>query len=195
MPDHAEMPEEYVKDCYHEAAHAVFYRRAGLTVHGVSVPPGSTGGQGLTRVEVVGANPPSVQALDVAAGDLAGWYAEYKRLGQEALWISFPDFVSESEFVASTSFGSTLSDILKTVPSDDIPDDFLRAFAMLDLAAGSPGDPRALESSYKEVCRKVKRGLQDWWPEVDAVATRLIVAGQLDDGEIAEAIEGLGSEN
>ena len=81
MPDRAEMPEECVKDCYHEAAHAVFYRRAGLAVHGISVPPGSTGGQGLTRVVGVGASPPSVQALDVVARDLAGWYAEYMRLG------------------------------------------------------------------------------------------------------------------
>ncbi len=190
MSDRAGFSEGYVQDCYHEAAHAVFYRRAGVTVHGVSVPPGSTGGQGLTSVEEVDPNPPSGQALDVAAGDLAGWYAEYRRVGREVRWIPFPDFVAESEFAAFTSFASTLPNVLEAVPPDDIPDDFLRAFAMLHLAAGSPGDPRALESPYEELRRKVERGLQDWWPEVEAGATRLIEAGQLDAEEVAGAIEG-----
>lgn len=80
MSDRAGFSEGYVQDCYHEAAHAVFYHRAGLAVHGVVVPPGSTGGQGLTSAEEVGQSLSPQQALGVAAGDLAGWYAEYGRV-------------------------------------------------------------------------------------------------------------------
>lgn len=83
-----------------------------------------------------------------------------------------------------------LADVLKTVPPHHTPDDFLHALMMLDLAAGSAGDPTALEGRYEEVCRRVERGLQDWWPQVDAVATSLIEAGHLDGEEIAQAVEG-----
>ncbi len=195
MSDRTGASEEYVQDCYHEAAHAVFYCKAGVTVHGVCVPPGSTGGQGLTSVEEMGPNPPPGQALDGAAGDLAGWYAEYKRLGREVLWIPFPDFLAESEYIAANFFASTLADVLKTVPPDDVPEDFLRTLARLHVAAGSPDDPRALEELYEEVQRKVERGLRDWWPEVEAVATRLIEAGQLNAEEIAEALEEAGGKD
>lgn len=193
MSDRAGFSEGYVQDCYHEAAHAVFYRRAGVTVHGVSVPPGSTGGQGLTNVDEVGQSPSPQQALDVAAGDLAGWYAEYRRVGKGVRCEAFDGFVAKAEDGA-WGFGMTLADVLKTVPPHHTPDDFLHALMMLDLAAGSAGNPRALEGLYEEVCREVERGLQDRWPEVEAVAARLVEAGQLDAEEIAEALEGASGE-
>lgn len=96
--------------------------------------------------------------------------------------------------VRARGFGLTLADVLKTVPTHHTPDDFLHALMMLDLAAGSAGNPRALEGLYEEVCREVERGLQDRWPEVEAVAARLVEAGQLDAEEIAEVLEGASGE-
>lgn len=164
-----------------------------MTVKGVSVPLGTTGGQGLTIIEEGDQDPPPERALDVAAGDLAGWYAEYRRIGQEVRCEEFDDLVVRAED-AAWIFGMTLADVLKTVPPHHTPDDFLHALMMLDLAAGSPRDPYALGEFYEEVCRKVEDGLENWWLQVEAVAVRLVEAGYLRIEEIARAIESAGGE-
>jgi hypothetical protein len=83
---------------------------------------------------------------------------------------------------------------LRTVSPEEIQGYFLHALTMIYLAAGSPDDLCALEDPYGEVLRRVGLGLHDWWPEVEAVATRLIEAESLDEAQISAAIERAGRE-
>ena len=89
--------EQVVEDCYHEAAHAVFFHDAGVEIKELWV-----GGQG-TIDTLWPASPPPEQALVLASGCLAGPLAVHRLRGEVLRPMAWDDFVAAADAAASVS--------------------------------------------------------------------------------------------
>ena len=177
---------QVVNDAYHEAAHAVFYHHAGLTLTELYVY-----GEGKVRVEWPTAPSPE-QALQIAAGCLAGPLSWYALHGQEINPLPFEDFVEEADFAGAAArameeMGFDVNpDELRAIRPPEVGDDLEDALAMLEIAGQARG---GVESCYEEALRGVYEGLEAWWPKIGAVAKALMESRRLDGADVASILQ------
>lgn len=186
MPYHAQV----VSDCYHEAAHAVFFHRAGIKISKLYVY-----GEGKIGVEWPTGTPPPEQALELAAGCLAGPLSSYKLHGQDIQISPFEDFLQATDsanamarMMEEMGFATNVDDLRAVIPPED-GDDYEGALEMLKIAEGSCG---GLEACYEATVEKVRQGLESWWPEIRAVAEQLMKSKRLGGSETVRLIESSG---
>lgn len=178
--------EQVVEDCYHEAAHAVFFHDAGVEIRGLWV-----GGQGTIDHEWPN-SPPSGRALALAAGCLAGPLSAQRLRGEEFLPMAFDEFVAAADAASSFSeemagFGFAVDpEALRAVWPEQVGDDYEDALAMLETAQPECGE---LEECYREALSEVRRGLEERWEEIEAVAVALMGDGRLDGPATVRVIE------
>lgn len=183
------LSEQVVSDCYHEAAHAVFWHRAGVEITELYVR-----GEGKIWTEWP-TTPSPEKALDLAAGCLAGPLSSYPLHGQEIRPMAFDDFLATADFAASAAelmeqagFPVSAED-LRAVRPDEAGDDYEDALGMLEIGQAACG---GLETCYEAVLEKVRLGLEQWWEEIRAVAEALMGAGRLSGPEAVRAIASAG---
>ena len=176
---------QVVADCYHEAAHAVFFHRAGVEIAGLWVH-----GQGTIEHRWPDSPPPE-QALALAAGCLAGPLASYPLDGEEVLPMAFDDFVATADAASAIADGmaglglNVAAEDLRAVWPENFGDDYGDALAMLEFAVPACG---GLEACYDAAIEKVRRGFAQRWGEVEAVARALLGAGRLTGAEAVDII-------
>ncbi len=75
---------------------------------------------------------------------------------------------------------------------EEIPSDVMNAYAVIRLSAKGAEDPEdAAERLYKESCRQAALHLEEFWPEIEAVAERLSEVGYLEGEEAGRIIKGV----
>ncbi len=180
-------PGQVVSDCYHEAAHAVFYHRAGIVISELYVY-----GEGKIRVEWPTEAPPPEQAMGLAAGCLAGPLSSYRLHGQDIHPPSFEEFLQIADFADATAkmmeemgFATNAED-LRAIKPPESGDDYEDALQMLKVAQASCG---GLEACYEATVEGVRHGLESWWPEIRAVAEELMKSERLDGSEAVRLME------
>lgn len=184
--------EQAVDDGYHEAAHAVFSHRARVEIVELRV-----GGEGKIETQWP-TDPLPEQALDIAAGCLAGLLSVGVMRGQGFKPMTFDEFLEVADFAESTS--RLMGDVgipidpedLRAIIPDQIGDDYEDALAMLAIAQPVCGD---LEQCYRVVIDRLKQGFEDWWEEIDTVANALLQNGRLSGHETVEIIESVGQDD
>ena len=182
--------EQVVDDCYHEAAHAVFWHRAGIEILELRVD-----GEGKILSEWP-TDPSPAQALDLAAGCLAGPLSVSVMRGQGLQPMAFDDFVRTADFAAATAELMGQAGIavdpehLRAIRPDDFGDDYEDTLSMLQIAQPECGE---LESCYEAAVERVRRGLDEWWAEIQAVAEALMEARLLSGTQAVRVMESAGS--
>lgn len=186
-----EYPAQVVNDCYHEAAHAVFFHRAGIEITQLYVY-----GEGKIGVKWPTEAPPPEQAMELAAGCLAGPLSSHRLYGRDIQPPSFEDFLQTADsadamatMMEEMGF-ATSADDLRAIRPPEVGDDYEDALQMLKVAEASYG---GLEACYEATVEKVRQGLESWWPEIRAVAEEVMKSKRLDGSEAARLIESPGS--
>ncbi|WP_119068727.1 hypothetical protein [Rubrobacter indicoceani] len=185
MEDMLAYSSQVVNDSYHEAARAVFFHRAGIEIVELYVY-----GEGKIHTEWPN-EPTPQQALDLAAGCLAGPLSQYVLHKQEVPPIPFKNFVQSADSAQETaeimeSMGFPVdADALREVRPNEVGDDYEDALAMLQIAKSSCG---GLEACYEATLEKVRTDLGSWWSEIHAVAEELMKKQRLDGSEAIRAM-------
>lgn len=183
-------PDQIVDDSYHEAAHAVFFHRAGLEISELYVY-----GEGKIKVEWPTEAPPPEQAMELAAGCLAGPLSVYKLHGQEIPTLPYEDLAREADSAEATA--SMMGDLGFAVNADDLRairppecgDDYEDAFEMLKVAEVAYEGP---EVCYAATVERVRQGLESRWSEIRAVAEELMKSERMSGSKVVRLIESLG---
>ena len=141
------------------------------------------------------------QGIPLTAGLLAGEYAVSHLLGEEIRHVPFDELIEDAQIDEE---GGTESDallslrLLREVAESPVTKRYLDQMkeqaAMLDLPSGtSPSLPlppwEDAEESYKQACEEAARNVKLFWPEIEAVAEKLMEKGCLDGEECVAIIE------
>lgn len=180
--------EQVVEDCYHEAAHAVFWHRAGVEITDLYVY-----GEGKARTEWPDSPAPN-RALDIAAGCLAGSLSWYPLRGHEINPLPFDDLLSGADLASAAELmappGSSVDpELLRGILPEEHGDDYEDALVMLEK---SQPDCGGLEECYSEAIERVRRGFDERWEEIRAVAVALMVHGRVRGGEAVRIMDSAG---
>jgi hypothetical protein len=104
---------------------------------------------------------------------LAGMYAQGRVQGESFEIESFEDFTDHAE-------------------SEDGCGDCKEALKAIRLSAKGAEDPEDVaERLYTESCRQVTAYVEKFWPQIEAVAAKLLEVGYLEGEEVRRIIEGV----
>jgi hypothetical protein len=160
--------------CHHEAAHAVFAYHAGQPIKYVTVGEDS---EVESRIRYAQGDPGTTGK--VVAQVLAGKYAE------ELAATGKP-----REHVPLEELLELLEEACRT---DEWPEGFeLDEFQALMMLI--PLGRARIEGVYSEACLIADEGVERWWGEIDALASRLKKVGYLDGAEAAQVTRSASSQ-
>ncbi len=169
--------------CYHEAAHAVFCYHAGYRVGYVSVSTEEHPDRPDRCQHNFPVKPKSSDVLASLLISLAGPYAEFRATRGKSMphrsYAAFQECAKED----TKDFEEG---------REEIPSDCMNARAVIRLSvigAEDPGD--VAEKLYTESCRQVAAHVEEFWPEIEAVAAKLSEDGYLTGEEVERIIEGV----
>ena len=169
--------------CYHEAGHAVFCRRAGYRTRHVSVSTRARPDLPDRCRHDFPARPKIPDVLAFLLISMAGPYAEYRATHGEPMphrpYGVFLECVEEDARDFEADF-------------EEIPSGSMNALEMIRLATKGGEDARSVEEKlYVESCRQVAAHVEEFWPEIEAVAERLSEVGYLEGEEVGRIIDGV----
>ena len=175
--------EELLRAAFHEAGHAVFCWLAGYRIEYVSV---SADERPYYPDRCQHDYPTKPKSADIFAHlliSLAGPYAEHRAThGKPMMHQSYEDFLVRVAEDAKN---------YKARDEEEIPTDLMNACASIKLALSKGGGRDIEEQLYMEACKHTGALVEEYWPEIQAVAEKLEEACYLEAEEVACIIQGV----
>ena len=174
--------EELKAAAFHEAGHATFCHLAGYRIAYVSVATAERPGQSDRCQHDYPKQPKSEDVLAHLLISLAGTYAEYQAThGEPMAHQPYEDFLA-CVIQDARDFRAGL---------EEIPTDPMNAQESITLSLSKGAAEDVSEKLYIEACRQTASLVEEYWPEIEAVAAKLQEAGYLEGEEVGRVIAGV----